>query len=68
MSKDKIDSLFKKRQFSQPGTQGEKGTGVGLLLCQEFSSSLGASLEVESEIGLGSTFSLKWDADLKKDS
>lgn len=68
MSKEKIDSLFKRRQFSQLGTQGEKGTGVGLLLCQEFSNSLGASLEVESEIGMGSTFSIKWDGDLNTKS
>lgn len=60
-----IEALFKGRQYSQLGTLGEKGTGVGLLLCQEFAQSLGASLQVESQVGVGSTFALTWDSDFQ---
>lgn len=68
MSAESVDSLFKGRQFSQPGTEGEKGTGVGLLLCREFAQSLGAALQVESELGSGSTFTLVWEDDAKADT
>jgi signal transduction histidine kinase/ligand-binding sensor domain-containing protein/DNA-binding response OmpR family regulator len=41
---------------STDGTQGEKGTGLGLLLCREFLKYHAASLEVISEKGQGTTF------------
>ncbi|MCR9084466.1 MAG: ATP-binding protein [Cyclobacteriaceae bacterium] len=40
------------------GTAGEKGSGIGLLLCKEFAESMGARLEVESEENKGSTFTI----------
>lgn len=60
MTEDRQASLFSGRQSSMLGTAGEKGTGVGLLLSKEFAESLGAKLVVESELGKGSVFSLKW--------
>lgn len=41
---------------SQPGTVGELGTGLGLVVCREFLERHNSELHVSSEIGHGSTF------------
>jgi two-component system, sensor histidine kinase and response regulator len=57
MDKETIDKLFKiETSFSSPGTENEKGSGLGLLLCSEFAEKHGGEIEVESEEGKGSTF------------
>jgi signal transduction histidine kinase len=53
---DNLAKLFKLDKKSRRGTDGEKGTGLGLMLCQELLELHGQGLEVESEVGKGSTF------------
>lgn len=58
MAPDLIGRLFDVgEKTSGTGTAGEHGTGLGLLLCEELVEVQGGSLDVESEKGVGSTFS-----------
>jgi len=59
MSKEQIEKLFipavNKTTF---GTDGEPGTGLGLLLCYEFIIANNGSISVSSEKNKGSTFTI----------
>jgi PAS domain S-box-containing protein len=59
ISSDKVEKLFAIGQkVYSSGTNGEPGSGLGLMLCKEFAAKLGADIYVESQPGSGSTFYL----------
>ena len=46
-------------RFDQPGERGERGLGLGLSICQSISNVLGHPLDVRSQVGHGSVFSIR---------
>jgi signal transduction histidine kinase len=57
MDAKEIESLFSvTATISKPGTQGEKGTGLGLLVCHEFIALHKGTIRVDSLPGKGSIF------------
>ncbi|UZD23974.1 ATP-binding protein [Algoriphagus halophytocola] len=58
MDENQIDSLFENKQFSSSGTDGEQGTGIGLMLVKDFADSIGAGISISSEKGNGTTFKI----------
>ncbi|MGD1845283.1 MAG: ATP-binding protein [Salibacteraceae bacterium] len=59
MSRAQLEALQRQQnQGSQTGTQGEKGTGLGLALVQEFLAKSQGRLHISSESQKGSTFTV----------
>jgi signal transduction histidine kinase len=57
MSREQQSTLFSFGDFhTTRGTEGEQGTGLGLMICHEFIKKHGGKLEATSQPGEGSVF------------
>lgn len=57
ISAEKLENIFRpENHLSEPGTENEPGTGLGLKLCREFIEKLDGEIWVESIENEGSTF------------
>ena len=53
-----LKKLFTLSSESKIGTEKEQGTGLGLILCKDYTEAQGGVIKAESEIRKGSTFSV----------
>jgi len=57
MSEEKVSNLFKiEHNYRSAGTEKEAGTGLGLVLCNEFIIKNNGTIKVISELNVGSSF------------
>lgn len=56
---ENIQKIFNGENFSSRGTQNEKGTGIGLMVCWDFMERNEGSITIESELGTGTLFNLQ---------
>lgn len=59
---EKQSSIFETEASTTFGTNRERGTGLGLKICKEFTQSLGGEIWFSSEAGVGTTFYVKFAA------
>ncbi|WP_293301750.1 tetratricopeptide repeat-containing sensor histidine kinase [Pedobacter sp. UBA4863] len=57
ISKNRVKNLFNLESISTRGTSAEEGTSLGLIICKDFVLANKGELDVESEVGVGTTFS-----------
>lgn len=69
MTPDQIDSLF--RPFSQADATIHRrfgGSGMGLFISKELAEAMGGSIEVESDLGEGSSFDVRIPVEIPSDA
>lgn len=59
MNNETLNNLFFNKVTSINGTKSEKGHGIGLLLCKKFIEQNNGNIWVESNFGVGTTFSIE---------
>lgn len=61
ISEENLQRLFRiSEKVSSPGTENEPSSGLGLILCSEFTEANGGTLSVESTLGKGSSFIIRF--------
>lgn len=59
MTSDVLEKIFRlESKYTRKGTEMERGTGLGLILCKEFIEKHGGTITVESSVGKGSCFTV----------
>ncbi len=59
INKQTLEKLFSiTENISTAGTDKEKGTGIGLIICNEFVAAHNGNIYIESEVNKGSTFTI----------
>jgi PAS domain S-box-containing protein len=67
ISGEDLDKLFRiDEYFSTTGTSGEGGTGLGLIICKEFVEKNKGKIDIDSEPGVGTTFTFTLPVKVKK--
>ncbi len=57
MSSETLEKIFRiDSNHTTLGTENEKGTGLGVILCKEMIERQGGALKIESEVGIGTKF------------
>jgi signal transduction histidine kinase len=68
MKEEMLDKIRRKESITTYGTAKEKGTGLGMLLCREFTEENNGRFWIESEWGNGSRFYFTIPADASSSS
>jgi two-component system, sensor histidine kinase and response regulator len=61
MSAERLAQLFKGKLNSKKGTDNEGGSGIGLFIVSDMLQRVGAKIEVKSEVGKGTVFTLTFE-------
>lgn len=63
IKKENLDKLFRiDQKFIGENTEGERGSGLGLILCKEFIEKNNGTIRAESEFGKGTSFTFSLSA------
>jgi signal transduction histidine kinase len=63
MNVETLQKVNAKNYYSSTGTSKEKGTGFGLILCRDLIANHDGELVIDSELNIGSTFTVKLPLD-----
>lgn len=66
IAEEDIDSIFEEFKQTDVGIRHGGGTGLGLNISKRVADAIGATLSVESEVGVGTTFRLSVDTEIAK--